>query len=441
MSTPRFFTACGPLTQLSCVSHNGSMTEIPSAEPAVTTTLVHRVHHGAAPWWNDAVICDVAGNVDDVEIAQLGDLLIDMSRAGFTAVLIRPARSDIVLDGSTLEDFILRAHRAGLKVLVRLAGALLPGDTGQDARARGAFAALEDGVSTLVVRARAALKAGADGIDLGIIDEVGPAGDVDQSRAVRFSQLVQILHAEEADFEPVPILTAETLLDNPVAFRRHLEEDWFHHLRDDALVTASWDADVLRARVRDSLHDRDVLGQVAGWHWSHTRLTHDPLRTPQGSWERGSSEARRAAMALYCLTLPGAAYVPFCHLGGRARPVPGAPQRHERTWGETPRAAEEARLLARATRIRAERLIGTGSLAYVAGLDWAPPETAVHIAAGVTVVLNTSHAPVLVPPEHRLLVSSDGSGSVEGEPTRVNPEACAWFDTARVRPVAVEIHD
>jgi len=423
------------------VGHNGPMTEIPTTEQAVTTTLVHRVHRGPAPWWNDAVICDVAGILDDLEIAQLGDLLLDMSRAGFTAVLIRPARSDLVLDGSTLADFVLRAHRAGLKILVRLAGALPPGDPGQDGQAGSAFAALEDGASALVVRARAALKAGADGVDLGIIDEVGPAGDVDGSRAARFSQLVQILHAEEADVDPVPILTAETLLDDPAAFHRHLEDDWFHHLRDDALVTAPWDARVLRARVRDSLHDRDVLGQVAGWHWSHTRIVHDSLHVPDGSWEHGSSEKRRAAMALYSLTLPGAAYVPFCHVGGRAHPVPGTAPRHHRTWGETGRAAEEARLLARATRIRAERLIGTGSLAYIAGLDWAPSEVAVHIAAGVTVVLNTSAAPVLVPPEHRLLVASDGSGSVEGEPTHVGPEVCAWFDTARIQPAAVDIHD
>jgi alpha-glucosidase len=421
------------------------VTEISSIDSAVTTLLVHRVHRGDAPWWSHAVVCDVAGSVDDAEMAEVSGLLLDISRAGFSAILIRPARSDIALDGSALAGFTTRAHRAGLKVLVRLSGARVPGDP-EDAG--GAFTDLEDGVSTLVVRARAALKAGADGIDLGIIDEGGPARD--EADAGRFTHLVRILHAELADFDPMPILTAEALLGDEPAFRRHLEEDWFHHLRDDALVTAPWEAGALRRRVRSSLSERDRLGQVAAWHWSHTRVVHDSVHVPEGSWEYGSSEARRTAMALYSLTLPGAAYVPFCHLGGRthalpcASSAPGAREadRYHRTWGASPQAAGEARLLARATRVRAERLMGTGSLAFVDGLPWAPPEVAVHICAGVMVVLNTSDAPVLVPAEHRLLLCSDASAAAAAdEPTRIGPDACAWFDTARVQPAPVEVHD
>jgi alpha-glucosidase len=92
--------------------------------------------------------------------------------------------------------------------------------------------------------------------------------------------------------------------------------------------------------------------------------------------------------------------------------------------------------------VRAERLMGTGSLAFVDGLPWAPPEVAVHICAGVMVVLNTSDAPVLVPAEHRLLLCSDASvAAAADEPTRIDPDACAWFDTARVQPAPVEVHD
>lgn len=423
---------------------NGAVTETSSDEPAVTTVLVHRVHRGAAPWWSHVVACDVAGSLDDAELSEVAGLLLDLSRAGFGAVLIRPARSDIAVDGSVLADFVTRAHRAGLKVLVRLSGARVPGDPGGDGA--GAFTDLEDGASALVVRTRAALKAGADGIDLGIIDE-GDAlvpRDVAAARAVRFTHLVRILHAELADFDPLPILTAETLLGDDAAFHRHLEEDWFHHLRDDALVTAPWEARVLRERVGRSLSDRDLLGQVAAWHWSHTRVVHDSAHVPEGSWEHGASESRKTAMALYSLTLPGAAYVPFCHLGGRTEPVgrgEAPSDRHHRTWAGSDQAAAEARLLARATRVRAERLMGTGSLAFVDGLAWAPPGVSVHVCAGVMVVLNASDAPVDVPAEHRLLLSSDGTEPVADQPTRIAPEVCAWFETARVQPARVEVHD
>lgn len=401
---------------------------------------MHRVSRGNDPWWRHAVVCDVAGGVDDVELTEFEGLLLGIARAGFSALLLRPARSNIVLDGQALAHVIERGHRAGLKVIVRLSGARLAADGEQPAS--GAFEDLEEGPGTLVVRTRAALKSGADGIDLGIIDEGDPtAAETEESRsgAARFSRLVRIEQAELADFGPTPILAAEALTRDRARFHRHLEEDWFHHLRDDALVSVPWDADQMRDSVQTSLQDRDRLGQVAAWHWSHTRIEHDPVGVTDGSWADGSSEARRTAMALYALSLPGAAYVPFSHLGGRAEQAAG---RHlHRTWAATDQAEFEARLLARAIRLRSEHLMGTGSLAFVDNLIWAGQRVGVHMSAGVMVVVNTSDQPVLVPPEHHLLIASTGSEPQRGEPTALPPDSCGWFDTARVQPANVPVHD
>ncbi len=400
---------------------------------AVTTTLVHRVQRGRFPWWRRSVVCDFAGVVDDTDLAAIEDLVLDLARVGYDAVVVRPARCDIVLDGAVLEQLITRVHRAGLKVIDRLSGALLPvgGTMG------GAFMDLESGVSTLVVRTRAALKSGADGVDLGLIDEAGADPAVPDPRDGRFTRLVQIEEAELADFDPVPILSAEAGASTGPAFRRHLEEEWFHHLRDDTLVAAPWDADGLRGRVSRSLHDRDRLGQVAVWHWSRTC---DGAGAPApGSWHEGGGDLRRAAMALYSLSLPGAVYVPFRDLGGRETDAGG--DRLHRTWSADEVARRESHLLARALRARSERSMGSGSLAFVDNLDWSHPGVGIHISAGVMVVLNTSATPVTVPGEHHLVVSSDGMQPGRGVPTVVLPDVCAWFDTARVQPRAVEYHD
>lgn len=432
------------------MGHNGDVTETaqaPAPAPAplplgVTTTLVHRIQRGHFPWWRRAVVCDLADGLDDGELSEVEGIILDMARTGFTAVLVRPSHSDILLDDQPLHRFITRVHNAGLKVIVRLAGATPAGSTG------ATFIDLESGVTTLVLRTRAALKAGADGIDLGRIDDTcGSAHAPDPARqaerAGKFSQLVRILQAELADFDSLPILAAEASIFDAPSFRRHLEEEWFHHLRDDSLTTCPWDSEALRSRVRDSLHDRDQLGHVAAWHASG-RAANGCADIPEpGSWEEGVSPARRAAMALYELSAPGAVYVPFEHLAGRLQPV--AAGRMHRTWAGDELASGEARTLATALRLRTERAMGSGSYAFVDNLEWTHQGVGVHICAGTMVVLNTSNAPVVVPAEHRLLVSSAATGGHlvhhPGTPTTVPPECCAWFDTARVQPAPFEHTD
>lgn len=426
------------------MGHNGKVTETaPAPAPVgVTTTLVHRIQRGRFPWWRRAVVCDLADGLDDTELTEVEDIVLDIARVGFTAILVRPARSDIITDGTTLERFVTRVHNAGLKVIVRLSGSTLPGGCG------GTFIDLEDGVTTLVLRTRAALKTGADGIDLGRIDDtcgspVSPDPVRRARHAERFSQLVRILQAELADFDAQPILAAEASTTDEDAFHRHLEEEWFHHLRDDSLTTCPWDADLLRGRIRRALEERDRLGHVAAWHASGRALNGRDDAPVGGSWEVGASPDRRAAMALYELSVPGAVYVPFEHLAGRLHPTGDG--RAHRTWAADQRASLEARTLGTALRLRNERAMGSGSFAFVDHLDWTHPGVEVHVCAGTMVVLNTSDTAVEVPAEHRFLVSSHVTDQVSahpaGVPRSVPPETCAWFDTARIQPVPFEHTD
>lgn len=424
------------------MGHNGHVTETAPAPTGVTTTLIHRIQRGRFPWWRRAVVCDLVEALDDEELAEVEGIVLGIARAGFTAVLVRPARSDIVTDGTTLERFITRVHNAGLKVVVRLAGSTLPGGCG------GTFIDLEDGVTSLVLRTRAALKAGADGIDLGRIDDsCGNAETPDPvekaRRAERFSRLVRILQAELADFDTLPVLSAEATTSEQDAFHRHLEEEWFHHLRDDSLTTCPWQSDALRDRVRSALEDRDRLGQVTAWHASNRAGNGCDDAPEPGSWEEGATAPRRAAMALYELSLPGAAYMTFEHFAGRLE-VLGSGRAH-RTWGDEGRPAREVRTLTTALRLRTERAMGSGSLAFVDELSWTHPGVGVHVCAGTMVVLNTSDATVEVPAEHRFLVSSQAPAPEAlppaGAPTPVPPETCAWFDTARILPAPFEHTD
>lgn len=382
----------------------------------MTTTLVHRIQRGALPWWRGCVVADFVGGAGPSEFPDIDELVPALVDAGFTAISLRPSRTDIVSDPTVLATTVAGAHDLGMKVLVRLAGVALPLGGG-----------LEGDRAELVVRARAALKCGADGIDLGLLDDPTTPEDLESS-----TRLVQILHAELADSDPSPILAARATTTHTEAFRRHLEEDWFHHLRDEVLLTAPWDADALARAVTTTYDRRDPLGQVAAWHWSHARGTADRQVITPGSWEEGATARRRAAMALFGLALPGVAYVPFGQLGGHLW-EDGHGGFH-RSWANDQDSRSGASVLARALCLRREHGIPQGSLALVTSLPWAHPGVGVHVANGVMVVLNTSDTDVEVPPEHALLLRSDAQDGAADSPTVLPPDTSGWFNTARVTP-------
>lgn len=380
---------------------------------------------GPHQWWHHVPVCAFGGACGEVELENIRALIIDLARTGFRAICVEPTPDVLGDEGRVLSDFIASIHRAGLKVIVRI-----PLDP-------SALLGRPCASAPLVAAAGAALACGADGIDIGVVDAPGPTRTSEGDG--RLSQMIKDLHTDIALSHPQAILTAETLSADVALIDHHLTEHWFHHLRDGALLFAQWDGQDLRRRVTAVLQHRDALGHVANWHWSYSQDVHEEAaRASYLPWRQEHAAMRGSALALFSLSLPGSASVLFRHMGGRIVDSGG---QKRRVWQADRQASAEAAAMRTVLRVREERAMGTGSLAWVDNLPWAHAGVSVHLSGGVTVVLNMSDAPVCVPAQHVLLVSSDPEVEVSAAGTVVEPNSCAWFDTARVRPETVTFGD
>lgn len=416
---------------------------VSASSPYVRTILVHRRRQGPVPWWHTAAVAEVPGVIDDTGAAMLRACMFPIARAGFNAVAFRPALINLDREADVLADLIDEAHRVGLRVLVRLSGAdHRPWDPN---RPWTAFYGEEGDTARMVVRARTALKCGADSIDMGLIEDA-PLDPRAPKKHQKFTSLTRLLQAELLDFSPDHVLTAEAVVGNTDCYRRHLEEEWFHHLRDDRLQRVPFSGDAIESEITASLEERDRIGSVNAWKANRARLVGTP-GTPnnyEGSWEDGASPARRAAMRLVIAALPGSIYLPFGFSGGHvdfegsaARPQPA----------QTDVERQRVRHTTLALRIRAENQLATGSFAFVRGLDWQTPGVSVAMTGGIMAVLNTTRDSIDVPPDNQLLVRSDSTAAedlpatrslFEGQTlsysladrqrqNRVAPNSTAWF--------------
>lgn len=409
-------------------------------ERPVTTTLIHRCAHAPLQWWHQAVICDFVGAAHRNELDNIKSLIIDLARVGFRAIALRPAPEFLTAPSPELTDLCAIAHRAGIKVLLRIP---LPEALTHATNPPSTPGAVNDDEATAVCAwTQNALAAGADGIDLALLETTDAPLPAEQRE--HLAALIRRIHSEIADSTPSATLSAEALTNDEATLTYHLEEEWLHHLRDRALLDAPWHAPTLRANVERALAQRDYLGHVAAWHWSRTRHVEAPgdvftmQDIPTTSWEHASDPARRTAMNLYALSLPGAAYIPFAFMGGR---LVASSNMFRRVWEGDKDSAAEARTLREVLRVREERAMGTGSLAWVDGLAWAHEGVNVHLSAGVLVVLNTSDQVVEVPAEHRLLVCSTPVAAAERRPTTLPGNSCAWFETAKIQRRPVSFND
>lgn len=395
------------------------------------------------------MICDVPGGVDEIQLRDVEELALDLARLGFRAVSISPASQELAWDeDAALATFVARMHRVGLKVVVRLAGPILPPSAGDSLD-------LNEGVTTLVGRFRACIAAGVDGIDLGLITPPVSAHTDTSSQnapwdAARFSRLIRILLAELGNHDNAPVLLGESSARTPEELSPQLRENAFHLLRDACMECAPWDAHTLYDIIASSYRVRDWADRANAWTWSRMHHAHDPLSLPllshpssdffcNGSWEQGAPSARRDAMGLFALSLPGSAHVPLLDVGGDV--LVDADTHVHRVWADRPSRQRRHELVGLVLRTRAQRSMGAGSLATVDGLPWAHEGVGVHIASGVLVVLNTSDRVTYVPTENRLLVSSTGDEAIPGRPFPVPPESCAWFESAQVRPPVPRLHE
>ncbi|MDO5048911.1 MAG: hypothetical protein Q4D87_03400 [Actinomycetaceae bacterium] len=375
------------------------------AAPYVRTELIHRRTNGPTPWWHTGVVAEIPGVVDEVGAKMLADVMPLIKDLGFHAVVFRPALIDFRESGHLLELIIDAAHDADLKALVRLAGAdVIPGDPGERSYP---FFGVEQSMANTIVRTRAALKAGADGIDLGKISE-SSRDPLAEKHAQNFTKLVLFLMAELAEFSMDHILAAGARTDLVANYHRHLEEEWLHHLRDDRLHKVPFDAAALREVITTTITERDRIGSPAAWKAMLPRLveTPDTQNVHKGSWEDGATTKRRASMRIILAGLPGAVYLPFGFSGGHVD-FEGVAARLSNPVTDSERARVRHTKLA--LKLREKHDLGNGTFAWVSGLDWQRDGVAVFMSGGIMCVLNTSPHDINVPLKNRLLLRSDST--------------------------------
>lgn len=405
-----------------------------SPRQTVTTRLVHRRGRTDVPWWRAAAICDLPGSFDEADLSRVQKFLPDVAALGFQAVLLRPATPRVDVGLANLPDFVAQAHDLDLKVIVR---AFLSGDEAAlHPETSPPVLTLEHDTEELTKRARAILATGADGVDLGLVnDEQGSPDAAANSRA--FTEAIQVQLAEVELAGETTILTAAIISDSQEAAMHHLTEDWFHHLRDDTLVSCPWNAAELQRRVQQAFVDRDPLGHTAAWRYSLPKWTSSPYTRSSADYGWADSrhaDAREVAMMLYTVSLPGAAYVPFLHVGGGIKPTKGKDP-GLKFFFEKGRAAQlRANVAHEALSIRNRLGLGESTLAFVDGLDWCNEDTPVHLSGPIMVVLNMGKSTIVVPPEHRPVLSSRGMMSTSDKGTIVRPNCCVWLQTAELEP-------
>lgn len=405
-----------------------------STRQNVTTRLVHRRERTEIPWWRTATVCDFPGAFSDKDLRKAAKLLPAVAELGFDAVLIRPANPRVDVGMKSLPQFVQKAHDLGLKVLVRVFLSESESELGpEDAVPQ---LTLEHDAEELQHRAKAVLDTGADGVDLGLVnDETGSPDAAANARAFTEAVRGQLATVELAGEET--ILAAAIVSDSREATQYHLTEEWFHHLRDDTLVGAPWDAREIQERVRQVYGDRDPLGHTAAWRYSLPKWTDSPYARSSDAygWAAGPKSCQKEmAMMLYAASLPGAIYVPFLHVGGAVTAKDPAEPGLKFSFGKGSKAQDQANIARKALHIRKNLGLGATTLAFLEGTQFCTRKTAVQLSGSVMVVLNTGTEDILVPVENRPLVTSRGLQMTTDGATIVRPNSCAWFQTPKLAP-------
>lgn len=360
--------------------------------------------------------------------------LPNVAELGFDAVLIRPANPRVDVGMKSLPRFVDEAHENGLRVLVR--AFISDSEAELHPESSPPVLALEHDADELQNRARAILATGADGVDLGLVnDQIGCPDAAANARA--FSEAMQGQLAEVELAGETTILTGAILSEPRESAQRHLTEEWFHHLRDDSLVAAPWNAKEIKRRVSQAYQDRDPLGHTAAWRYSLPKWTDSPYIRSSADYgwaDHSKSDQREMAMLLYTASLPGAAYIPFLHVGGGVTAKDPSEPGLVFSFEKGSRAHAHAMLSQESLLIRRKMNMGEATLAFVEGPEFCTDQTAVHLTGTIMVVLNTGKEDVVVPAEHRPLVTSKSLRISGDGGTVVRPNTCAWFQTAAFEP-------
>lgn len=266
------------------------------------TVLIHRSLVAEPFWWRMAVVYEYPGFLDAAGLRALVPYFDHVAALGADAIMLRPALLDLSTPegGGVLSEVLAGAHQRNLKVIVRLAGSV-----GDDPTFAEAFHGFEGPAGQVLVRARAALALGVDGIDLGMFAEVSPTmGRADLSQ---FEQLVRKIEAAALEMEREVPISMEATHRSPALLEHHVSESWVHTMRDDRLYDAPFAAAQIVDRIADSYAERRPLGMSSQWRVSPEYRSFTAPDSRSSWYATATNHHRRtAAMMALAACLPGA---------------------------------------------------------------------------------------------------------------------------------------
>ncbi|WP_368734528.1 glycosidase [Actinomyces sp. 186855] len=389
-------------------------------------------------WWRKALVYEIASSELGAEdLAQMHGVLDHVRSLGLNTVLMRPGLVDVPAESAAVAALAEAAHERGLRLLLRISGALGPVTGPHAGEDRRIVVGREREGDGLLERAEAFLAAGADGIDLGTIipPEVTEATDLAQ-----LTEYLNLLHGLLASYAEDGVLGADVSADYPETWRRHFQEDWLHHLRDDALMLVRWDAGSMTRHLTRSLAEHDRYGAPPVWRCLPSHVldaTTDPGDGRRWFTQPEVREQRALALQALMLALPGSVYLrqgDEVSLPDVLRP--SSPREVQDLVNE--HAAEQGALFGsplatvrHATWLREERRLASAPLAFVTGLDWCAREVLTLLVRDVLVLVNTTAEPVSLPEHAEVLLSSQLLGQADGRVV-VPPTTTVWLHAATV---------
>ena len=404
-----------------------------------TTTLVHRPYDGPEEWWRHALVYEIPSPaLGAAELNRTTPIIEHALYLGMDALLIRPSLLEVSSEIDSIRRFIDAAGEQGLRTIVRISGALGP-ITGPYAKQTNSFiTGLEGAGDDLLRRSEAYLRAGAAGIDLGTIV---PPQVTNEIRLDRLSAYCAMLHGQLAEYVEEGIIGADVTADYPDSLRHHLQDDWVHHLRDDCLTLTRWDAESLTSHLTRSLDEHDRFGATPTWRFLPPHILSEHLDPGDGQrWYSVDHDERlRRGLALQAmmLALPGSLYlrqgdeIALSDSDKPTAPLELAAMVIEHTQGQASQFGSPAATVRHAAHVRLEYNLACAPLAFVTGLEWCPAEALALLVRGVLVVVNTSDAPIVLPPEAKVLLSSQPLRQDQGR-LLVPPTTATWLEATTV---------
>lgn len=419
--------------------HNGAMTSSqggPADLNSLVTTVLQRSYRGPVQWWRDATVYDViATKYGDPNLEATFASVAHAARLGVQAISFRPSHLDPTdkKDAQAIQRVIDRAHQMGLKAFVQVSGASHPAPASrQQGPVPSPIVGKEVDGFPLVDRAEAFLALGADGIELGLIVEPELTGQ--QAEAELLTAVVEKLKELRTRNGEKVILAATASAQFPSSLSRHLHQDWMHHLRDDRLQLSPWTGEGLVGAITSSVRERAKLDHPSAWipnvNFSYSAF--GPLEVESWFNEPTHSARRAQAVNLLALSLPGAIYL---HQGDEVArsQVEDPADSHELLDSIAGQLIEQRQTdctpystMRRALRVRAERRLGTGTLAVVTGAPWQGPHCIALQNRDVMAVTNLSEESIEIPHDWEVLVCSAPCDE-SGQSVVLPPQATVWL--------------